>query len=261
MSGSESLADRIRRVSFQNFVRPALKNQTGEISIRAGDVHTAMHLRDKMPAVCGALQSGKFAALCDIKLLRRRGPHQGANAFFIFGPSGSIGGKTEVTDTVVKKDTPKISARTTQWAANNAKGTVYWVTCVKTKRSSKAPAEDLYISDWFSKARALVASTGAPWFILSAKYGLVSPNQVITPYELTLNEMLIANRRRWADEILEKFRKQIPRPTRIVMFAGARYREFLKPRLEAMGIEVDVPMEGLPFGKQLSWLGNRAQNG
>ena len=261
MSGSESLADRIRRFSFQNFVRPALKAKTSEISIRAGDVHTAMHLRDRMPAVCGALRSGKFAALCDIDLLRRKGPPQGSNAVFIFGPRKSIGGKTPATDTAVKKKIPKISAQTIQWATDNKKGTVYWVSCVKTKRSSRAPAQDLYISDWFTKARSFVESTGSPWFILSAKYNLVSPDQVISPYELTLNKMPVADRRRWAEEILGCVAKQIPIPIRIVMLAGVRYREFVKPGLEVMGIEVDVPMKGLAFGEQLSWLGHRAQNG
>ena len=95
MSGSETLADRIRRFSFNNFVRPALKAQTLEISIRAGDVHTAMHLRDRMPAVCSALESGKFAALCDLELLRRKGPIQGANAVFIFGPGKLIDRNTD----------------------------------------------------------------------------------------------------------------------------------------------------------------------
>lgn len=72
-----------------------MKTQTSEISIRAGDVHAAMHLRDRMPAVCSALESSKFAALCDIELLSRKGPIQGANVVFIFGPGKSIDRETD----------------------------------------------------------------------------------------------------------------------------------------------------------------------
>lgn len=58
-------------------------------------------------------------------------------------------------------------------------------------------AKDLYISDWFVKARAYVEQAGDEWFILSAEYGLVSPETVIAPYERTLNTMGIAERRAW----------------------------------------------------------------
>ena len=56
-------------------------------------------------------------------------------------------------------------------------------------------AKDLYISDWFVKARAHVEQAGNEWFILSAEHGLVHPENVIAPYERTLNAMGIADRR------------------------------------------------------------------
>ncbi len=37
--------------------------------------------------------------------------------------------------------------------------------------------------------------TGAPWFILSAEYGLLSPETEIAPYERTLNTMSVSDRR------------------------------------------------------------------
>ena len=36
---------------------------------------------------------------------------------------------------------------------------------------------------WFYKARTYVERTGRPWFVLSAKYGLVHPDEVIAPYD------------------------------------------------------------------------------
>ena len=50
------------------------------------------------------------------------------------------------------------------------------VACVKGKRGAPAPAKDLYRSPWFRKARRYVEQSGAPWFILSDKHGLVHPD-------------------------------------------------------------------------------------
>ncbi|MBT78694.1 MAG: hypothetical protein CL798_10955 [Chromatiales bacterium] len=142
----------------------------------------------------------------------------------------------------------------------NVKGTIYLVSCVSQKRAASSIAKDLYISDWFSKARAYAEMSGFPWLILSAKYGLVSPDEIIKPYELTLNKMAIADRRHWAKQVLEQLEAQLSTPKRIVMLAGARYREFVEPELRAMGIDIDVPMEGLRIGEQLSWLGHQTQD-
>ena len=79
---------------------------------------------------------------------------------------------------------------------------VYLVSCVSQKRVTPSPAKDLYTSPLFRKARAYVERTGLPWFVLSAKYGLVHPDDVIAPYDLTLNTMGVSDRRRWAGRIL-----------------------------------------------------------
>jgi hypothetical protein len=42
--------------------------------------------------------------------------------------------------------------------------TVYLVSCVSQKRTSRSLARDLYTSQWFQKARAYVEARRAPWF-------------------------------------------------------------------------------------------------
>ena len=117
-----------------------------------------------------------------------------------------------------------------------------------------ADAKDLYISDWFRKARACVESTGCPWAILSAEYGLLHPDEVIRPYEKTLNAMPVAERRSWANEVLESMDPYLRDIDTVVFFAGERYRELLQPGLRAWGVDVVVPMLGLRQGQQLAWL-------
>ncbi len=88
------------------------------------------------------------------------------------------------------------------------------------------------MSDWFLKARSYVEKRDGAWFILSAKYGLLDPDQKIEPYEVTLNTRSVSARRDWAQNVLKALETQIEPTDRVVILAGARYREFLTERLE-----------------------------
>ena len=136
--------------------------------------------------------------------------------------------------------------------------TVYLVSCVKKKRAQKCAARNLYISDLFCKARRYAEASGCPWYILSAKYGLVTPDQKIATYEQTLNTMPVVERRAWADRVAVQLAAAIPDLAQVVFLAGKRYREFLAQYLVGRGVAVLVPMEGLLFGEQLSWLGHHS---
>lgn len=145
-------------------------------------------------------------------------------------------------------------------ASREASGTVYLVSCVAQKQSAPLPAKDLYISPWFKKARNYVEASASAWFILSAEYGLVSPDAIIVPYEKTLNNMSVASRRAWARMVGAQLREQLGDVDRVVVLAGERYREFLLPTLRELAGTVEVPMAGLRIGEQLRWLHTHEQN-
>lgn len=132
--------------------------------------------------------------------------------------------------------------------------TVHLVACVGQKTPNRRPAKDLYTSPWFLKARRYVEAQGTPWFILSAKRGLLHPDQPTSPYELTLNGIGVVERRAWALQVLEALLPQLDRESTVTFLAGQRYREHLTPVLEAAGVKVQVPMSGLAIGQQLAWL-------
>ena len=58
---------------------------------------------------------------------------------------------------------------------------------------------------------------------------------------------------------MEKLKAHCPRGTTVVFLAGARYREFLVPALREFGTSIEIPMEGLRIGEQLSWLANHSR--
>jgi hypothetical protein len=123
--------------------------------------------------------------------------------------------------------------------------------------STAAPAKEFYTSPWFLAVRRYVEAAGGPWYVLSAKYGLVHPEQVLAPYDETLNNMKIVERRAWARRVMEQMDEVMLAPRSVALFAGLRYREFLMEYLNRRSM-VEVPMEGLPIGKQLQWLKRHA---
>ena len=137
-------------------------------------------------------------------------------------------------------------------------GTIHLVSCAARKQPVPAPAKCLYTSALFRKARSHVVGTSLPWFILSAEYGLVRPDEVIAPYDRTLNTMSVADRRRWARRVLMQLESHLEGVTEVVFLAGLRYREFLTPSLHRRGLLVSVPMQGFRIGEQLRWLSGLA---
>lgn len=128
------------------------------------------------------------------------------------------------------------------------------VSCVKSKRSSPQPAKDLYTSPLFVGLRRYAEAYADRWLILSTKYGLVHPDQVIPPYEKTLNKMRVGERREWAEMGQGELAKELPAGSEVIVLAGERYREGLVPFLKQRGHTVSIPLEGMPFGKQLQFL-------
>lgn len=133
-------------------------------------------------------------------------------------------------------------------------GSIALVSCVATKRPGKCAARDLYSSAWFKKVRQHVETAGLRWYILSAKHGLLHPDQQIESYEMTLNKMGVRERQAWAQSVMRQIGDQLRGKDKFVLLAGLRYREFLQPLLESEGAKIRVPMAGLTQGRQLNWL-------
>lgn len=131
------------------------------------------------------------------------------------------------------------------------------VSCVKSKQTRPAPARDLYTSALFRGLRAFAERSADRWYILSAEHGLVDPTQVLEPYERTLNRMPRKDRDAWASKVRGQLAEVLPIGAEVIVLAGQRYREDLVPFLRDRGHPVSIPLEGLPFGKQLQFLGKQ----
>ena len=76
------------------------------------------------------------------------------------------------------------------------------LSCVSKKLDHPAPAAELYTSPLFRLSLAYARQLHPDAIhILSARYGLVDLDEVIVPYDVTLNTMPAAERRAWAQRV------------------------------------------------------------
>lgn len=132
--------------------------------------------------------------------------------------------------------------------------TVCLVACTSRKGDQPAPAEFIYRSPLFSAARSYAEKRADQWFILSAKHGLLSPNDVIDPYNESLMSQSDSQRQKWARRVHKAFTARVPTVGRVIFLAGSAYRSHLAPRFEEEGRETSAPMSTLGIGSQVAWL-------
>lgn len=115
----------------------------------------------------------------------------------------------------------------------------------------------LYNSGYADLKMTLGMLLGHP-FIMSAKHGLIAPNERIEPYEKSIHKMSASERR----ELGRQVAADIPdRYDQVVFLAGKKYRN---PVIEALGDGIDVVN---PFasdelkgqGDQQGWMKQAAQ--
>ncbi len=133
---------------------------------------------------------------------------------------------------------------------------VLLISCSKAKLDHAAPARELYASPWFRKARRYAESSSDPWFIVSGKYGLLDPDDVIGPYDVFLGAMPKRYQEAWGRFVVEQLRERVQlMGVRIEIHAAAPYVAALRQPMEALGVAIETPLEGRTLGQWLSWPG------
>jgi len=77
-------ADKVREYCKEQVVDPARARGETTVSIRAGDIHSALGFKNRMPLVCSALGTIAFGQLAKVERVGIEGPTNGANAVFTF---------------------------------------------------------------------------------------------------------------------------------------------------------------------------------
>jgi len=130
------------------------------------------------------------------------------------------------------------------------------ISCTKSKRNYSCAAKEMYsASELFRKAYDFCTRNYDYVAILSAKYGLLLPDEKIDPYDLTLKSMGETEQKKWAERVFSQLSSKLPMTdiSRVFFHAGLAYRTHLAKLLESQGIRCIVPLEGLSIGEQVAW--------
>lgn len=145
--------------------------------------------------------------------------------------------------------------------------TIVLVGCGKDKLSHPAKVKDMYTGPLFKKARAYAERIGDSWWILSAKYGLLGPDEKIEPYDETLAKKPKKERHWWnvnvrnsiSCNLLQWIEVSGPNvrcvPAKFVCLAGEPYLEFfeISPEIRKCCI-IEKPLAGMGIGQRLQFL-------
>ena len=123
------------------------------------------------------------------------------------------------------------------------------ISCVKTKKNIKSEAKDMYISPLFKYMYIYAKRRCKEVYILSAKYGLLPENAIISPYNKTLNNMSESKKKEWADKVMIQIKKKYDINNTLFLFlGGANYIKYLNlPHIKE-------PLKGLSMGYRLQYL-------
>ena len=134
---------------------------------------------------------------------------------------------------------------------------LYLVSCVGQKNPGPTLAKDLYTGTWFSYAHCYVEKLGHPWLLLSAKHGVIDPDEMREVYDFSFKSgegRTALYRKEWAKRTFSQLQPRLAGVDTLTILAGKRYYEGLVEPLRAPGLKISIPMEHMRIGEQLRWL-------
>ena len=108
---------------------------------------------------------------------------------------------------------------------------IVFLSCTAAKKTKRCKACEMYAdSDLFSKAYKYAKKLNPDKIlILSAKHHVLELDDVIEPYDLTLKDMSVDERKEWSKKVIDILKdKNINFDQKVYFCAGEDYIEFLK---------------------------------
>lgn len=132
------------------------------------------------------------------------------------------------------------------------------LSCTSKKLNYKCKAKDMYSkSPIFSRAYKYAKMTGDRVLILSAKYGVLNENDLIEPYDLTLNNQSIAYRKEWSTMVLSQLNNTVDiSKDYFTILTGKSYYEYLITEIK----NYEIPLRGKSLGFWIPSLDNLIDN-
>ena len=133
--------------------------------------------------------------------------------------------------------------------------TIAIIGCSKLKLKGSTKAKDLYQGQLFKKARKYCENRQLPYYILSARYGILDPESHIDYYDTTIKDLTKLQ----LTELVGRVRIALSKleVSEVVLLAGENYYKVIEEA--APELTITRPMQGLGIGQQLKWLKERTE--
>jgi len=139
-------------------------------------------------------------------------------------------------------------------------GDVVLVGSVRSTLNAAAPARDLYTNALFVRRRGYAEASGRPWFVLDARWGLVAPEEVIAPSEVSLGDMPVPYRHGWAEFVVGQLAGAMAPAGRetlagavVEIHASDHHVDALRPAVERAGATLVDPVDAHSLSETLAW--------
>lgn len=140
-----------------------------------------------------------------------------------------------------------------------------FINCGGEKADERCRARHLYTSSYFSAHRSWAEECCDEWRILSAKHGLVHPDQYLDPYDATLNPAYDAYIgddavEAWGERVratVVHYAASLPRDTVFEIACAEDYARHLDPLADVLDIGWEFPFRSDEISgmfDQMGWL-------
>lgn len=125
--------------------------------------------------------------------------------------------------------------------------------CSGQKGTEPAPAVDLYTGSYFHQAERAARSDGRPFLVLSARYGLLHPEEVIEPYDHFVPARHLGGVEALTALLRAQRASRPDLPHAVESWCSASY----STALARAGYLVATPLTGMRIGARRHWLYTR----
>lgn len=108
-----------------------------------------------------------------------------------------------------------------------------------------APVGELFRSSGFARAREHAVHSRLPWFVLSAKHGLLEPDDVVAPYDLELGDASTVYRSAWGEWVAAQLGERVQlQGATVEVHGGVDFAQPLRQPLARRGAALELPLPG-----------------
>jgi hypothetical protein len=105
------------------------------------------------------------------------------------------------------------------------------------------PAAELFGSPGFARARDAAVRSGLPWFVLSAKHGLLDPGDVVGPFDVLFGDQTAGYRGAWAEWVVVQLADRVRLPgVTVEVHGGVDFAQALRGPLARRGATLEIPL-------------------